>query len=174
MPDYVGRDETFFMRMALDLAAKALSLGETPVGAVIVKRATIIGAGFNKVEMEHDPTAHAEIVALRKAARAQGDWRLKDSTVYVTLEPCVMCAAALLNARVERVVFGAWDIRYGAFGSLFDLAHDPRYNHEIEIKSGVLQKESAELLRDFFRQQRLRAVGVPKQLRRDAREAEGG
>jgi tRNA(adenine34) deaminase len=174
LPRYVNRDETLFMRVALALAGKALSRGETPVGAVVVKRATIIGAGFNRVEMEHDATAHAEIVALRRAARAQGDWRLKDSTVYVTLEPCVMCAAALLNARVERVIFGAWDIRYGAFGSLFDLAHDPRYNHEIEVKSGVMQKESAELLRHFFSQQRINAVGEPKRLRRDAREAEGG
>ncbi len=174
MPRYVNRDETFFMRVALALAGKALNRGETPVGAVIVKRATIIGAGYNRVEMEYDVTAHAEIVALRRATRAQGDWRLKDSTVYVTLEPCLMCAAALLNARVERVIFGAWDIRYGAFGSLFDLAHDPRYNHEIEVKSGVMQKESAELLRHFFSQQRVNAVGEPKRLRRDAREAEGG
>lgn len=142
------------MKIALFLAGKAALHGETPVGAIIVRKGRIIGSGFNRVESDQDPTAHAEIVALRKASKNQGDWRLIDASVYVTLEPCVMCAAALLNARVSRVVFGAWDTRYGAFGSLFDFSHDPRYNHEIEIKSGVMREEAGQQLRRFFRQKR--------------------
>lgn len=132
-------------------------MGETPVGAVLVHTNRIIGSGFNRVETNLDPTAHAEIECIRKAAVFKGDWRLINSTLYVTLEPCMMCAAALLNARVERVVFGAWDNRYGAFGSLFDLSHDFRCNREIEVKSGVMAKEAAEILQEFFRLQRVKA-----------------
>lgn len=145
------------MKIALFLARKAALLGETPVGAIIVRKGKIIGSGFNRVERDNDPTAHAEIVALRKATKTQGDWRLIDTSVYVTLEPCIMCAAALLNARVSRVVFGAWDTRYGAFGSLFDLSHDPRYNHEIEIISGVMKEEASQQLQGFFSQKRREA-----------------
>lgn len=159
MPRSGKRNEIFFMETALIMAKKAYILGETPVGAIIVKNERIIGSGYNRVETDHDPTAHAEIVALRKATGAVKDWRLIGTTVYVTLEPCIMCAAALLNARVERVIFGAWDRRFGAFGSLFDLSHDPRYNHEIEIKSGIMNKETAALLRDFFRERRSKTTG---------------
>ncbi len=159
MPRSGKRNELFFMKTALIMAKKAYSLGETPVGAIIVKNDRIIGSGYNRVETDHDPTAHAEIVALRKATRVTRDWRLIGTTIYVTLEPCIMCAAALLNARVERVIFGAWDSRFGAFGSLFDLSHDPRYNHEIEIRSGIMNKETAALLRDFFRERRLKTTG---------------
>ena len=151
------------MRVALILANRAFSKGETPVGAVIIKNKKVIGMGFNRVEIDHDPTAHAEMVALRKATINQGDWRLKGSTIYVTLEPCVMCASALLNARVQRVLFGAWDNRHGAFGSLFDFGHDPRFNHEVEVKSGIMKEKSITMLREFFKKQR-----------RDAREVEGG
>ncbi len=142
------------MSMALELARKAAELGETPVGAVIVQNDEIIGSGYNRTEMDSDPTAHAEITALREATRRMRDWRLPQATTYVTLEPCIMCAAALLHARVRRVVFAAADKRWGGLGSLFDLAHDPRINHELEVISGVMEKESAALLEDFFRRLR--------------------
>lgn len=140
-----------WMARALELAGKAGSEGETPVGAVVVVGGQIIGSGYNRVEQEKDPTAHGEIVALREAAQALHDWRLPAATIYVTLEPCIMCAAALLHARVKRLVFGAWDHRWGAFGSLFDLAHDPRINHDIEVVPGVMREEAAALLQHFFR-----------------------
>ena len=139
-----------FMAVALDLAATAARMGETPVGAVVVQAGKIMGRGYNRVEVEKDPTAHAEIVALREAARTTGDWRLPEATVYVTLEPCVMCAAAMLHARVKRLVYGARDDRWGGVGSLFDLSHDPRINHELEVISGVMKEEAAELLRKFY------------------------
>lgn len=140
-----------FMVIALELAVTAAKNGETPVGAVVVQAEKIIGRGYNRVEIEKDPTAHAEILALREAARATGDWRLPEATVYVTLEPCIMCAAAMLHARVKRVVYGARDERWGGVGSLFDLSHDPRINHELEVISGVMKEEAAELLRKFYR-----------------------
>jgi tRNA(adenine34) deaminase len=150
----IRETEAQFMRSALDLAEEAMSIGETPVGAVIVIADRIIGRGYNRVESDKDPTAHAEMEALREASKNAGDWRLPGSTLYVTLEPCVMCAAALIHARVGRVVFGAWDNRWGGFGSLFDLSHDPRLNHEIEVISGVMEKEASELLTSFFRRLR--------------------
>lgn len=144
-----------FMREALEQARIAGANGDTPVGAVIVTHhGIIIGEGYNCVEAERDPTAHAEMVALRKASRNSGDWRLSRATVYVTLEPCIMCAAALLHARVGRVVYGAVEGKWGGLGSLFDLSHDPRINHEMEVISGVMEKESAELLQVFFRKLR--------------------
>ena len=139
-----------FMAVALDLAATAARMGETPVGAVVVRAGKIIGRGYNRVEIEKDPTAHAEIVALREAARTTGDWRLPEATVYVTLEPCIMCAAAMLHARIKRLVYGARDDRWGGVGSLFDLSHDPRINHEFEVISGVMKEEAAGLLRKFY------------------------
>jgi tRNA(adenine34) deaminase len=140
-----------FMAIALELAATAARTGETPVGAVVVQAGKIIGRGYNRVEIEKDPTAHAEILALREATRTTGDWRLPEATVYVTLEPCIMCAAAMLHARVKRLVYGARDDRWGGVGSLFDLSHDPRINHEFEVISGVMKEEAAELLRKFYR-----------------------
>ena len=140
-----------FMATALDLAATAAQQGETPVGALVVQDGKVIGRGYNRVEIEKDPTAHAEILALREATRATGDWRLPEATVYVTLEPCIMCAAAMLHARVKRLVYGARDDRWGGVGSLFDLSHDPRINHELEVISGVMKEEAAELLRKFYR-----------------------
>lgn len=142
---------TGFMTIALGLAQRAGEEGETPVGAVVVVDGRIIGSGYNRVEQDKDPTAHAEIIALREAARTVNDWRLPTATVYVTLEPCIMCAAALIHARVRRLVFGAWDHRWGGVGSLFDLAHDPRINHELEVVSGIMEKEAAALLQEFFR-----------------------
>ena len=140
-----------FMSKALELARRAAEQGETPVGAVVVVEGRIIGSGHNRVEQDKDPTAHGEIIALREAARSLNDWRLPTATVYVTLEPCIMCAAALLHARVGRLVFGAWDHRWGGVGSLFDLAHDPRINHELEVVSGIMEQEAAALLQEFFR-----------------------
>jgi len=141
----------YYMTLALDLARKAAARGETPVGALIVQGGTIIGSGYNRVEADNDPTAHAEITALREAAKNNSDWRLSEATIYATLEPCIMCAAALVHARVKRLVFASRDHRWGGFGSLFDLSHDPRVNHEIEVVSGVMEEEAAQLLQDFFR-----------------------
>jgi len=138
------------MALALELARKAATWGETPVGAVVVVDGQVVGAGHNLVETEKDPTAHAEIVALRHAARTTGDWRLLRSTAYVTLEPCIMCAAALIHARVPRLVYGARDNRWGGVGSLFDLSHDPRINHEIEVVPGVMEEQAIRLLQSFY------------------------
>jgi tRNA(adenine34) deaminase len=143
-----------FMIQALQLAVTAAELGETPVGAVIVADGMVLGTGYNLVETWKDPTAHAEIIALREAARTAHDWRLPNATVYVTLEPCIMCVAALLHARVRRLVYGARDHRWGGAGSLFDLAHDPRINHEIEVVPGLMEQEAAKLLQHFFRRVR--------------------
>lgn len=140
-----------FMAIALSLASRAAREGETPVGALVVQDGKIIGRGYNRVETEKDPTAHAEILVLRQAAQISGDWRLSRATVYVTLEPCIMCAAALLHARVKRLVYGARDYRWGAVGSLFDLSHDPRINHNIEVVSGIMEAEASKLLEEFYR-----------------------
>ncbi|MEJ2717589.1 MAG: tRNA adenosine(34) deaminase TadA [Deltaproteobacteria bacterium] len=142
--------EERFMSRALDLAKMAARQGETPVGAVVVQHGAIIGSGYNRVEAEIDPTAHAEMIALREAARNRGDWRLPEASVYVTLEPCLMCAVALIHARVKRLVFGARDHRWGGVGSLFDISHDPRLNHEIEVVCGVMEEEAVALLQGFF------------------------
>ncbi len=146
--------DTKFMADALELAQIAAETGETPVGAVLVMNGKIIGRGYNRVEIEKDPTAHAEILALREAARTVGDWRLPQATVYVTLEPCIMCAAALIHARVKRLVYGARDERWGGVGSLFDFSHDPRINHELEVISGVMKEQAAELLQEIYKQLR--------------------
>ena len=139
------------MRQALDLAVTAAAMGDVPVGAVVVDAAgTVIGTGRNTRERDADPTGHAEIVAMREAAADRGEWRLEGCTLVVTLEPCTMCAGALVAARVERLVFGAFDEKAGAVGSLWDVVRDRRLNHRPEVVSGVLADESATLLRDFF------------------------
>jgi tRNA(adenine34) deaminase len=143
-----------FMLLALDLAARAFKEGETPVGAVVVQDGEVIGTGYNRVKALHDPTAHAEIIAIREAALNTGDWRLPAADIYVTLEPCIMCVSALIHARMRRVVFGTHDDRWGGLGSLFDLSHDPRINHQLEVVSGVMQREAAKLLQEFFRELR--------------------
>jgi tRNA(adenine34) deaminase len=145
------RESREFMTLALELAETAARMGETPVGAVVVRNRTIIGRGHNRVEVDKDPTAHAEILALREAAKTVRDWRLSAATIYVTLEPCIMCAAALIHARVSRLVYGARDDRWGGVGSLFDFSHDPRINHEFEVVSGVMKDEAAELLQEFYK-----------------------
>ena len=139
------------MRQALALAAMAAGEDDVPVGAVVLDAAgMVIGTGRNTRERDGDPTGHAEIVAMREAAASLGEWRLEGCTLVVTLEPCTMCAGALVAARVERLVFGAFDEKAGAVGSLWDVVRDRRLNHRPEVVSGVLAEESAELLRDFF------------------------
>ncbi len=142
------------MLEAMDQAMMAFELDEAPVGAVLVIENEIVSRAHNRMETDHDPTAHAEILAIREASRILGDWRLLYSTLYVTLEPCVMCAGALLHARAPRVIYAAEDKNWGAFGGLFDLSCDPRLNHEIEVVSGVMKDEAVSLMKRFF--QRLR------------------
>ena len=143
------------MSRALDLAREALADGDVPVGAVVVDAAgAVIGSGRNTRERDADPTGHAEIVALREAAGTRGTWRLDDCALYVTLEPCTMCAGAIVQARIAHLVFGAWDEKAGAVGSLWDVVRDRRLNHRPDVTSGVLADESTELLLAFFRTHR--------------------
>lgn len=146
----VSRDHEW-MGYALGLARKAEEMGEVPVGAVIVEGDAILAEGMNRTITASDPTAHAEVVAIRAAAARRGDWRLTDTTLYVTLEPCAMCAGAIVLARIPRVVFGADDPKAGMGGSLGDLLRDERLNHRCEVHRGVRAEESSELLRAFFR-----------------------
>jgi tRNA(adenine34) deaminase len=144
-----------WMRLALDEAADAERLGEVPIGAVVVLGEKVIGRGHNRVRAERDPTAHAEIVALRDAARFLDNYRLTGTTLYVTIEPCPMCAGALVNARVARLVYGAADPRAGAVTTLFQLCTDPRLNHRVEIRGGVLEAECREMIQSFFHRKRV-------------------
>ena len=143
-----------YMRLALDEAGRAAALDEVPVGAVVVRRGEIIARAHNTRETGKCALDHAELLAIRDACRAAGGWRLNDTTLYVTLEPCPMCAGAILNARIDRVVFGARDPRFGAFGSLFNLNELP-LNHKTEIADGVLADESSALLSSFFKRKRV-------------------
>ncbi len=152
-PGLAELDEAM-MRQALALALEARSLGEVPVAALVVRERRIISQAFNLRETLNDPTAHAERLALEWAGRATGSWRLEGATVYVTLEPCAMCAGALVLARVKRLVFGAFDPKAGACGSLMELVTDPRLNHRIDVVSGVLGKECGEILTEFFQERR--------------------
>ena len=148
-----GRDAAF-MRVALEHARAAALSGEVPVGAVLVRGEEIIATGGNAPIASHDPTAHAEIAALRRAGRVLGSYRLTDTTLYVTLEPCVMCAAAIVHARVRRLVFGAWDPRAGGAGSSADVFALPGLNHRVDVFGGVLMEDCARLLQEFFAQRR--------------------
>jgi tRNA(adenine34) deaminase len=139
-----------FMSRALELARAARAAGEVPVGAVVVKDGEIVAEGWNRPIGTCDPTAHAEIIALRAAGTALGTYRLTDTTLYVTLEPCAMCAGAMVHARVRRLVFGATDPRAGAAGSVFNVAQNPALNHRMEVSGGLLANECGALLRDFF------------------------
>lgn len=143
-----------WMRRALELAREAQAVDEVPVGAVVVRDQEVIGSGFNRTITEADPTAHAEVVAIREAARSQRDWRLIDCTLYVTLEPCAMCAGAIVLARIPRVVYGASDPKAGMGGSLDDLLRDDRLNHRCEVTAGVEAEEASKLLKTFFRARR--------------------
>jgi tRNA(adenine34) deaminase len=145
----VSVDEQW-MRRALELAARAESMGEVPVGALVVRDGRVVGEGWNQPIATNDPTAHAELLALRAAGAAVSDYRLGGATLYVTLEPCPMCAAAMVHARIARLVFGAWDPRQGAAGSAFDLMTRADLNHKVDTLGGVLSAECGSLLRGFF------------------------
>jgi tRNA(adenine34) deaminase len=147
----VSRTDEHWMKAALAEAEKALELGETPVGAVIVRDRRIIGRGGNRVETLHDPTAHAEILAIGAAAETTGYERLVEAVMYVTIEPCPMCAGAIVLARVPRLVFGAPDLKAGACGSLYNICRDTRLNHTVDVVSGFLEEECTFLLKNFFR-----------------------
>lgn len=142
------------MRLALEQAHIARAAGEVPVGAVVVRAGEVIGAGWNQPIRRHDPTAHAEVMALRAAAQRLGNYRLPGCTLYVTLEPCAMCSGAIFHARIARVVYGAADPKTGAAGSVLDLYAEPRLNHHAEVEGGLLAEECAALLRDFFAERR--------------------
>jgi tRNA(adenine34) deaminase len=146
--------DAHFMAQALECARRAGREGEVPVGAVLIAGDDVIGQGWNQPVATHDPTAHAEILALRAGAKHQGNYRLSDCTLYVTLEPCTMCMGALLNARVARLVFGAWDLKAGACGSVLDLPREPRLNHRMDVFGGVMIDEAAALLKQFFESRR--------------------
>jgi tRNA(adenine34) deaminase len=139
-----------WMRLALEQAREALEHGDVPIGAVVVHGDRVIGTGHNERELLQDPTAHAEILALREAAAALGSWRVLDSTLYVTLEPCAMCAGAIVLSRIPRVVYGTTDPKAGASGSVLDVTGDPRLNHRPDVVGGVLAGECGDLLRQFF------------------------
>ena len=143
-----------FMLRALQLARRAADEGEVPVGALLVAGDKILGEGWNKPIATHDPTAHAEIVALRAGASVLQNYRLGNCTLYATLEPCAMCMGAVLNARVSRVVFGAWDVKAGACGSVIDLPREPRLAHRLDVFGGVCSEEATALLRQFFERRR--------------------
>jgi len=143
------------MRKSLELAAKASQQGDVPVGAIVLNtQGDIVGRGFNTREVDNDPMNHAEIVAMREAANANGSWRLDDHTLVVTLEPCTMCAGAAVQARIGRIIFGAFDDKAGAVGSLWDVVRDRRLPHRPEVVSGVLADECGAILREFFKAQR--------------------
>jgi tRNA(adenine34) deaminase len=144
-------DDAHYMRFALDEARAALLTDDVPVGAVAVLEGEVIGRGRNRREADGDPTAHAEIVAMREAAQHVGEWRLERVTLYCTLEPCIMCAGAMVQARLWRLVYGALDVKYGAAGSALDLLRRPTFNHQVEVYPAVLADECAALLDDFFR-----------------------
>ncbi len=150
---FFPRDE-YFMRLALREATRALDHDDIPVGAVVVKDGEVIGTGHNEREVRSDPTAHAELIALRDAARTLDSWRVLDSLLYVTLEPCAMCAGAIVLARIPRVIFGTSDPKAGAAGSVLNVLSEPRLNHRPQVESGLLADECADLLRSFFASRR--------------------
>src|SRR5579859_2312330 len=143
-----------FMREALGLARQAADAGEVPIGAIVVIKGRVMGRGANSPIAENDPTAHAEMLALREAAQSAGNYRLEDATLYVTLEPCIMCAGALIAARVKRLVFGSRDLRFGGVRSKFRIADSELLNHRVEIVEGVLAADCVELLQSFFEARR--------------------
>jgi len=154
MDERFPEDDEYFMRLALREAERARELGDVPIGAVVERAGEVVAVGRNERELRGDPTAHAEILALREAARVGGSWRVLDATLYVTLEPCAMCAGAIVLARVGRVVYGASDPKAGAAGSVLDVLGEPRLNHRPEVVGGVLGEECGELLSEFFASRR--------------------
>jgi len=146
--------DELFMAMALEQARAAAAIGEVPIGAVVVCDGAVVADGMNRREIDHDPAGHAEFLAIREAAAKLGRWRLSDCTVYVTLEPCPMCAGLMHQARIARCVYAAADPKAGALGTLYDLSSDERLNHRFDVTTGVLAEESSAMLRDFFRELR--------------------
>ncbi len=146
--------DKYFMEAALSAAKKARKNGEVPIGAVLVKDGEIIATGQNSPIMNCDPTAHAEIIALREGGKKLKNYRLIDTVLYVTMEPCIMCMGAIIHARVKKLVFGAFDSKAGAAGSIIDFTADKKLNHKIDVKSGILKTECKELIQDFFKQKR--------------------
>lgn len=142
--------DTTYMALALEQARAAAEIGEVPIGAVVVCDGAVVSRAHNLREIDNDPTAHAELLAIRDASQRLGRWRLSDCTVYVTLEPCPMCAGVMHQARIERLVYGATDPKAGAVGTLYDLSNDERLNHRFEVTAGILAEESAQLLKEFF------------------------
>ena len=143
-----------FMQQALEMARLAAKAGEVPVGAVLVRDGQVIASAFNQPITQHDPSAHAEMLALRAAAESERNYRLPGTTLYVTLEPCTMCAGAMLHARIDRVVFGAYDPKTGAAGSVLDVFSEKQINHQTEVHGGMMSEECGQLLRDFFKERR--------------------
>ncbi len=154
MPKDERTQDDTFMRMALEEAARAPAVGEVPIAALIVHDGLVLAQAHNYRELWQDPTAHAEVIAIRAAATALGTWRLTGTTLYVTLEPCAMCIGAIILARVSRVVFGAWDPKAGACGSLFNLPSEPKLNHQVLVTGGILEQESQALIQKFFKELR--------------------
>ena len=149
-----------WMNLAIYEALKAGSIGEVPIGAIVVKDDQIIGRGYNYREAGLDPTLHAEMIAIREASQKMGAWRLSGCTLYVTLEPCPMCAGAIVQARVDHVVYGAADPKAGCAGTLFNLLEEPRFNHQPTVLAGIMEQECGDLLRDFFRDLRAKRAAV--------------
>ncbi len=154
MPTTEENQDVAFMRVALEEATRAPEAGEVPIAAVIVRGSQIVAQAHNCRELWQDPTAHAEVIAIRAAATALGTWRLTETTLYVTLEPCSMCIGAIILARIPRVVFGAWDLKAGACGSVFNLPPEPKLNHRVAVTGGILEQESQALIQKFFKQLR--------------------
>ncbi|MGE0644762.1 MAG: tRNA adenosine(34) deaminase TadA [Nitrospira sp.] len=152
-------DDAHYMELALQQAKLAPQVGEVPIGAVLVHRHEMIASGHNYREILQDPTAHAEMIVIRKAAEQLRTWRLTETTLYVTLEPCPMCAGAIIQARIPRLVFGAWDPKAGACGSIIDIPAERRFNHRVEVTGGLLEQKSRTLLQEFFQAKRGNASG---------------
>lgn len=151
---FSNQKDSHWMRLALAQAERAAELGEVPIGAVAVFEDEIVGAGYNRKEVDRDPTAHAEMIALRQAAASLQNWRLIGVTLYCTVEPCPMCAGAMIQARLQRLVYGTEDVRFGANGTIIDVLGETRFNHRVLVESGLMAEEAAQLLQDFFRRLR--------------------
>mgnify|MGYP000659764513 CR=1 FL=1 len=152
-------EHSFYMEEALKEAKKAYELQEVPIGAVVVYQDKIIGRGYNRRETDNDPTAHAEMIAIKNAAKTLDDWRLEECSLYVTVEPCLMCAGAILKARIKKLIFGTESKKDGAFGSLINILQDDRFNHQVEVVSGIEAVKASNLLKDFFKELRTRKDG---------------
>lgn len=152
------RQDVLFMEQALDLARQAAAAGEVPIGCVIVKAGEVISRGYNRRNTDHNVLSHAEMLAIREASERTGDWRLEDCTLYVTLEPCQMCAGAILQARIPRVVMGCMNPKAGCAGSVINLLNMPSFNHQVSVTRGVLEAQCSQVLKDFFRHLRQRRI----------------